>query len=127
DKERSSELIGWSMGVARPGRIELKKLTNSSPLIAYGTSIARELDAEPYSAGLPLVVYYPAHRAVLDIPLRVRGAPPFEQLGALEGSLAQTSRSFREFFSWFRQREDLENERRLDGKVERDPELTAVR
>jgi len=74
-----------------------------------------------------LVAYYPVHRAVLDIPLRVRGAVPFEQIGALEGSLAQTGRSFREFFSWFRQREDLENESRLDGSLARDPELTAVR
>jgi predicted ATP-binding protein involved in virulence len=127
DEARSYERIEWSMGVTRPGRAVLEKMTNSTALIAYATNLAAELEQQPLIANIPLVVYYPAHRAVLDIPLRVRGTVPFEQLGALEGSLAQNGRSFREFFSWFRQREDLENEARLDGTIERDPELTAVR
>lgn len=127
DPDRGGPPVEWSMGVARPGRVELTKLTNSSELIAYGTGVARELEDQPTNTNLPLVVYYPVHRAVLDVPLRIRGSVSFEQLGALEGSLSQTGRSFREFFAWFRQREDLENERRLEGTIERDPELTAVR
>ncbi len=127
DRNRERDGIEWSMGVARPGRIELTKLTNSSSLIAYATELSRDLSDEPFTTNVPLVVYYPVNRAVLDIPLRVRGTVPFEQLGALEGSLAQSGRSFREFFSWFRQREDLENEKRAEGDTVRDPELTAVR
>ncbi len=127
DTQRTPGPVEWSLGVSRAGRETKTRLTNSSPLIAYGGAIARELSADPYLANLPIAVYYPAQRAILDIPVRVRGSVPFEQLGALEGSLTQTSRSFREFFSWFREREDLENEKRLDGAGERDPELTAVR
>lgn len=127
DAEREGPPVEWSMGVARPGRIEFKKLTNSSELIAYATSVARELEDQPANTNLPLVVYYPVNRAVLDVPLRIRGSVTFEQLGALEGSLSQNGRSFREFFAWFRQREDLENEGRLEGTIVRDPELTAVR
>lgn len=127
DNQYGIDPIEWSMGVARPGRIELTKLTNSSGLIAYGTNVARNLADRPFESNLPLVVYYPVHRAVLDIPLRVRGSVPFEQLGALEGALQQTGRSFREFFSWFRQREDLENENRLNSNAASDPELDCVR
>lgn len=127
DLEQIESPIEWSMGVARPGRVENTKLTNSSPLIAYAHELSVEIERTPFETNIPLVVYYPVHRAVLDIPLRVRGTVPFEQLGALEGALTQTGRSFREFFSWFREREDLENERRAEEGAVRDPELTAVR
>lgn len=127
DSDRGLERVEWRMGVARASRQENAKLTNSSELIAFGTTIARELEDNPAEANLPIVVYYPVHRAVLDIPLRVRGSVPFDQLGALEGALSQTGRSFREFFAWFRQREDLENEGLAEGTAQRDPELTAVR
>jgi len=126
-EELSPEPVKWSMGVGRPGRLDVTKLTDSSELIAFGTAVARELEENPVEANLPIVVYYPVHRAVLDIPLRVRGTVPFDQLGALEGAVSPSGRSFREFFSWFRQREDLENEARLEGTLEYDPELTAVR
>jgi predicted ATP-binding protein involved in virulence len=65
----------------------------------------------------PLIVHYSVNRAVLEIPLRVRGridlADPFLAFdGAFEAKI-----NFRSFFAWFRQREDLEHEKRI-GQLE---------
>lgn len=76
---------------------------------------------------LPLAVYYPVNRAVLDIPLRIRKRHPFDRLAAYDQALSGGSSSFRIFFEWFRQREDLENEQRLAKRRYRDPQLEAVR
>ena len=79
------------------------------------------------SASIPIAVYYPVNRAVLDIPLRIRKRHPFDQLSAYDQALSGTSSSFRIFFEWFRDREDWENERRLESRRFRDPQLQSVR
>ena len=79
------------------------------------------------TASLPVVVYYPVNRAVLDIPLRIRKRHPFDRLSAYDQALSGGWSSFRIFFEWFREREDLENEMRLDKPRFRDPQLQAVR
>ena len=79
------------------------------------------------TASLPVVVYYPVNRAVLDIPLRIRKKHPFDRLAAYDQALSGEWSSFRIFFEWFREREDLENETRLEKPQFRDPQLQAVR
>ena len=76
---------------------------------------------------VPVFVYYPTNRAVLDIPSRVRTKHTFDQLAAYDDALAGVSTRFRLFFEWFRDREDIENELAREGKVPADRQLTAVR
>lgn len=71
---------------------------------------------------------YGVSRAVLDtrpvVPLSDELLAPHQ---AYRGALQATS-VFREFFDWFRAREDLENEVRLrDDPAYRDPQMEAVR
>ncbi len=80
-----------------------------------------------------MFVYYPVNRAVLDIPLRIRGKHSFDIFAAYSDALASGA-SFRLFFEWFREREDLENEKRRDtdslfqpGRFVPDSQLEAVR
>ncbi len=58
---------------------------------------------------LPLFAYYPVTRSVLDIPLRIRQKHDFDSLALYNGALSGAA-NFRDFFEWFRNREDLENE-----------------
>ena len=60
---------------------------------------------------LPLLAYYPVHRAVLDIPLRIRNQHSFSILETYDESLTSGA-NFRTFFEWFRNQEDIENENR---------------
>lgn len=86
----------------------------------------REALSEDELASVPVVALYPVNRAVLDVPLRIRIRHKFDQVAAYDGAF-QTQRNFRTFFEWFREREDLENEGRLDRPRFRDPQLNAVR
>lgn len=76
---------------------------------------------------LPLAVYYDVHRAVLDVPLRVRGKNPHGYHEAYNDALSKRGTDFKHFFSWFRQREDDENEKIRDIPSYRDRDLSAVR
>ncbi len=76
---------------------------------------------------LPVAVMYAVDRAVLEVPRRVRKRRDFDRFSAYEGALGHGTRDFRTFFEWFREREDLENERRLKQADHRDPQLSAVR
>jgi predicted ATP-binding protein involved in virulence len=76
---------------------------------------------------LPLAVYYDVHRAVLDIPLRVREKLKNTPREAYHDALGHGGTDFRGFFAWFRDREDAENERIRDDKAHVDRDLQAVR
>lgn len=120
-----SEVV-WSLTKVRKGRSK-DTSSNLGDLKGVVDRIHSQLDANPYAA-LPLVVYYPTNRAVLDIPLRIRTKHSSEQITAYDEVLTGERIDFRRFFEWFREREDLENEVRLnDFERYRDPQLEAVR
>ena len=118
--------VVWSLTKVRKGR---SKDTNSNlgDLKKVVDNIHSQLDANSYAA-LPLAVYYPTNRAVLDIPLKIRTKHSFEPITAYDEVLTGGQIDFRRFFEWFKDREDLENELRLnDSDQYRDRELKAVR
>ncbi|KYF76550.1 hypothetical protein BE17_48380 [Sorangium cellulosum] len=97
-------------------------------LLALGEQIARiRAEIARGDICLPVTVYYTVNRTVLDIPLRIRARHPFDPLEAYEGALTGGRSNFRLFFEWFRNREDLENERRIHDSRHRDHQLEAVR
>jgi len=111
----------------KKGREQTKQtITNLTEIKTLAKIIRESLDEDAF-ASIPLVVFYPVNRAVLDIPLRIRQKHIFDQLAAYEGALVGGPRDFRLFFEWFREREDLENEIRIEKKKNLDPHLEAVR
>ncbi|MDZ8260087.1 AAA family ATPase [Nostoc sp. ChiQUE01b] len=80
-----------------------------------------------FEANIPLVIYYPVNRAVIDMPLEISEVSSFKQVDAYNQALTGGRIDFKTFFEWFRNREDLENERRRDNPDYRDKQLEAVR
>jgi predicted ATP-binding protein involved in virulence len=78
-----------------------------------GRLVQERISSSQEKVNLPLFVHYPVNRAVLDIPLRIRGIHRFGLLSAYDNALTGGA-SFRTFFEWFRAEEDLENEHRKD-------------
>jgi len=124
--------VVWSLTKVSKGRSK-DTSSNLGDLKRVVDRIHSQLDANSYAA-LPLAVYYPTNRAVLDIPLKIRTKHSFEQITAYDEVLTGGQIDFRRFFEWFRDREDLENELRLyddlrlnDSDQYRDRELKAVR
>lgn len=115
----------WSVTKTRRGRRQ-QTITRLEEIKGLVDLIHSKLEDDD-SASLPLVVYYPVDRAVVDIPLRIRNRHPFDQLAAYDQALSGDRRDFRTFFEWFRDREDLENEQRLESPPYRDRQLQAVR
>ena len=76
---------------------------------------------------LPLAVYYDVHRAVLNVPLRVRESLEISPQAAYHDALAHGGTDFKGFFKWFRNKEDAENEAIRDNPAHRDRDLLAVR
>jgi predicted ATP-binding protein involved in virulence len=89
-------------------------------------------EEDPDSTNLPLGIYYPTTRIIPTDPFSKKNAgsnhrdfhrPNFLNIQALDGKL-----DFTEFFTWFKEREDLENETRLETNPDhRDRQLKAIR
>jgi predicted ATP-binding protein involved in virulence len=122
DRNRS---FRWSASRGRP--LSRANGTDSSQLIAFAHSIREAIESDPDGARLPLVAAYSVNRAVLDVPLRIRKKSGFDQHVSLEGALQQGSQNFGTFFAWFRAREDIEKETRLERRSYRDTQLNAIR
>ena len=109
-KERSSDLSQLNTAA---GSIEIDVLRHEL------------VDEAPVQ--LPLAVYYDVHRAVLDVPLRIREQLVNAIAEGYDDALGHGGADFKRFFIWFRNQEDLENEKARDVPGYRDPELSAVR
>ena len=123
----------WSLVKYRKGRHQDEK-SSLQALSELAAVLKKRFSACDGVVNLPLFVYYPVNRAVLDIPLRIREKHRFDVLSAYDDALTGGS-NFRTFFEWFREREDLENENRKytdqlvkpEGYQFPDPQLEAVR
>lgn len=76
---------------------------------------------------LPLAVYFPTNRSVLDIPERIRKPQEFGSLDAYDGALEGGASDFRGFFEWFREEEDIYNEQVVSKVTPAPSPLPAVR
>lgn len=117
--------LEWSVTKNRketsePPRDELEELSQV-------TNNLRELWKTNSEANLPLVVYYPVNRSVLDIPLELPKEDIFQQIKAYENAIDGIKVNFNNFFEWFRTVEDVENEELRENSDYRDKRLEAVR
>ncbi len=126
--ENGGKTYSWTIARTRKGRSQ-KIRSDYKDLPEIVAPIQQYLSTEPETAGVPLFVYYPVNRAVLDIPVRIRKKHEFTQLSAYE----KTGTDFRAFFEWYRDQEDYENEQNrfkaplFDKKTYEDKKLKAVR
>jgi predicted ATP-binding protein involved in virulence len=123
----------WRVAGTLPGHIptalgDLAEL--EAPVLAIQESIMAG------APRLPLAIHLATNRSVLDIPERIRKAHEFDALSAYENALDIGTSDFRGFFEWFRDEEDLYNERKARGAplfedrapgVRRPPNLDIVR
>ena len=129
----------WRITKARTGK-NTPELTSLNQLRDLAFNY-RENYTNNDSCSLPLIIFYPVERAVLDVPLRIRKNHTFNQINGYSDDISKSGVDFRTFFEWFRQREDVENEtvraefdKRLHSENTlnavfryKDPQLEAVR
>ena len=111
-----SQDVRWKIVKSRKGHSKLKRRSDFNELNEHTKHIQDRITEESEKTDLPIMVYYPVNRAVLDIPLRIRSKHNFNLLAAYEDSLTGGV-NFRTFFEWFREREDLENEMRRHPEI----------
>jgi predicted ATP-binding protein involved in virulence len=134
--EHDGSLFDWTVTKTRAGRPHetTSELGGAKDIAQH---IQQMLEANN-NAPVPLAVFYPVNRAVLDIPVRIREKHTFDQIAAHYGALTGAQNNFRLFFEWFREREDVENEEyrrkwqsslvpRNEANVPGDRQLEAVR
>ncbi len=107
-----SSTVSWSVTKTRHGQRK-QSITNLEELKQIVDKFVQDAAGKKESS-IPLAVYYHVNRAVLDIPLRIRGRHNFDPLTAYDQALTGSRNDFRIFFEWFRRREDIENEELRD-------------
>ncbi|NEQ36795.1 MAG: AAA family ATPase [Okeania sp. SIO3I5] len=101
-----------------------KKMPLNVPSIADNIRTKLENNSQ---LDIPLIVYYPVNRSVLDVPLEIKDNYAFRQVDAYKQALDGIQINFDSFFKWFRVIEETENEERRDDIEYRDRQLQAVR
>lgn len=102
--------------------------SNYSDIASIFDYVNSQRHENPATFVLPVMVYYATNRSVLDIPSRIRQHHNFDQFSAYDNA-TESKVSFRSFFEWFREREDVERDewgKRADTSY-RDWQLEAVR
>jgi len=107
--EAEGRTIEWKLFKVRRGHAASEDKSKLKELNYYAKGIQSKISETSEKVNLPLFVYYPVNRAVVEIPLKIRGKHRFDLLTAYDGAL-RSGANFRTFFEWFREREDLENE-----------------
>jgi predicted ATP-binding protein involved in virulence len=103
--------ITWKLAKSRKGHGAPDTHSSFNSLNEFTKQIQSKIAEEQEDVDIPLFLYYPVNRAVLDIPLKIRKKHLFNLLNVYDESLTSGA-NFRTFFEWFREREDLENESR---------------
>ncbi|MDZ7967224.1 MAG: AAA family ATPase [Nostoc sp. DedSLP03] len=121
----NSQKVNWFISKVQKG----KNTVTRSDFEKLETAIneIRHLLESNSETSLPLVVYYPVNRAVIDIALEIQDEHSFEQIDAYDQALNGVQISFNSFFQWFKVLEDLENEERRDIPEYRNHQLESVR
>jgi len=123
-----SQDVKWSITSIRPirtSKLDLKETLAELERVAG--NIRRQWEENP-EANIPLVVYYPVNRGVLNTPLETPEEEySFKQVDAYKQALDGVQINFSSFFQWFRNREDLESELLRDNRDYKDQQLEAVR
>ena len=124
--ELETNAAKWKIVKARKGHGTPEEKSDYTDLNGFSKYIQSQI-ADNHPISLPLFVYYPINRAVIDIPLRIKNKHNFDVLSAYEDALGGGA-NFRTFFKWFREREDLENENNANSiQKTTDKSLDAVR
>jgi predicted ATP-binding protein involved in virulence len=103
------QTITWKLAKSRKGRGSPEAQSSFNGLNEFTKQIQAKIAESNGNINIPLLLYYPVNRAVLDIPLKIRKKHSFDLLSIYDNSLTSGA-NFRTFFEWFREREDLENE-----------------
>lgn len=114
----------WS-SLYRSKEIKKDGKSDLSPLNALVKTLRESIEANPQTS-VPVYVHYGVGRVVADIPLRIRKNPKRDVTNAYVEAL-ESSASFRDFFAWFREQEDLENEYIRENPQYRDRGMEAIR
>jgi predicted ATP-binding protein involved in virulence len=121
----NKENFSWSQSINQEnGNIRLNPIEEELECLV---GMMRDELAQKHDFSIPLVLFYPVNRSVLNPSLELLDAPSFTQIEAFSDALTGAQSGFDAFFRWFRALEDLENEERRDHSEYRDHRLEAVR
>lgn len=118
-KEVKWNLYGSSRKLTKGGKTDL------SEMMSLVKHFITQQEEETINS-VPVLAHYKVNRSVVDIPLRVKNLKPDNIFEVYKTSFKNNT-GFRTFFSWYRNREDLENERMRFENITEDPQLSAVR
>ncbi len=125
----------WGIHSNRDTVDNKQDLTDLQNLESLAYSLQKLIQTPDKQVNVPLLVYYPVNRSVVEVPLKPYKPKQQQLLDAYADSLSSGA-NFQSFFAWYQQREEQEwtklNSTDTENSGERpdtalDPQLAAVR
>lgn len=82
-----SQSITWRLSKSRKGHGSPNQPSRLTQLNDYAKKLQANIAASEETVNIPIFIHYPVNRAVLDIPLRIRGNKTFGLLSAYDNAL----------------------------------------
>ncbi len=108
DSKSQFSSVQWQLSEVREGRV--RQLGNNFPQLSALLKRYRNKLTHVENFSLPLLVFYPVERTILQYVEADIISHGYDQLKGYYGSLEGASIDFSDFLSWFRNAEDIENE-----------------
>lgn len=119
--------LEWSIHARSTFSEKLQIHEETQDVLALAQNLSKQLTIEPRTA-MPLPIYYAIGRGLIRDDLLSDTEDIQNQFSAYWGTLFGGGlTSAAHFISWFRQREDYENEKRVENGAFRDAQLQAIR
>jgi len=120
--------ISWQLyKQSNTNRSKSDMKTDLGELMSYVNEKITEYGESPKTTDFTLIDAYTVNRIVTQTPSRIRKKHMLGALDAMNVKM-ENSTNFHSFFLWFREREDIENEKfRFDGYLQPDKQLDAIR
>jgi predicted ATP-binding protein involved in virulence len=108
--QHAEKQYSWQLSKTLKGRIK-KSDSQLNEVSQLANCFREQLTQHVEQTSFPLIVYYPIERGVMNIPLEINARHSFGQIDGYENSLRGID--FERFFEWFRDREDAENQAKV--------------
>ena len=124
--DNQSEIIEWHGSSERLDFGNGFALNTSTVENILTKKIVNNIKKNP-NENLPVIIYYSVNRSIVGVPLESQDTIFTKPIDTYKNALDKKGINFKDFFQWFRNTEDLENEKRRDNLEHEDIQLKSVR
>lgn len=124
----NGQSFSWVINRYSPSYRKARVKSDFTQLTSFADSLMERFFNSDGKMNMPMFVKYSVNRSLIDVPVKVHKKHRLDIMDLYDEPL-DAGVNLRSFYEWFREREDIENEKKVEARdfSLQDPQLRAVR